>query len=122
MLPSTNPDTLNVRGGKPLLSEFAADPDMRELIELFVSEMPERIASLETLWRDRQLEPLKRLAHQLKGAGGGYGFSPVSSAAGTLEETIKSVMAAASPPTSLAAVQQQVEELISICRRVSAGG
>lgn len=122
MPPSTNPDTLNVRGGKPLLSEFAGDPDMRELIELFVSEMPERVASLEALWRERQLEPLCRLAHQLRGAGGGYGFPPVSSAAGTLEEAIKSVMTAASPSTSLATVQQQVEELISICRRVSASG
>ena len=36
MPPSTHPETKAIPGGKPLLSEFAADPDMRELIELFV--------------------------------------------------------------------------------------
>lgn len=121
MPPSTNPRLVNSTGIKPLASEFATDPDMRELIAMFVSEMPEKIQSIETLWSERQLEPLKRVAHQLKGAGGGYGYAPISSAAGKLEDTIKSVLATVGDQTSLISVQRQVEDLVLLCRRVSAG-
>lgn len=121
MMPKSNPGSVVSEAVGPLASEFAGDPEMRELIEMFVSEMPEKTASLEALWRDRQLEPLKRLAHQIKGAGGGYGYSQVSQAAGKLESQLQAVLTGPAVESQLRDVQARVEELIKLCRRVSAG-
>ena len=51
----------------PLFSEFASDPEMIELIDIFVDELGNRIASLEQAWRDVDHERLRVLSHQLKG-------------------------------------------------------
>ena len=114
MTPNPNPGSVP---GSPLVSEFSHDPDMRELIAMFVDEMPERVATLESLARSRDFEGLKRLAHQLKGASGGYGFTRVGTAAGVLEETLKS--ASASHESELSKIQAQVNGLISLCNRVT---
>lgn len=120
--PTPNParKTPDAGGNAPLLSEFEGDADMRELIEMFVGEMPEKVRSLESLWRTRDLEPLRRLAHQLKGAGGGYGFSAVSSAAARLEDRLKAVMGPDEtiPETTLTGLQTEVSDLINLCQRV----
>lgn len=105
--------------GSPLVSEFAHDPDMCDLIALFVEEMPERVATLESLTRSRDLESLKRLAHQLKGASGGYGFRIVGSAAGTLEDLIKASTQPGTTEQELARIEAQVKDLINLCRRVA---
>jgi HPt (histidine-containing phosphotransfer) domain-containing protein len=122
--PSSRPSPASSPATDGVLSEFSNDADMRELIEMFVGEMPERVRSLESLWRTRELEPLKRLAHQLKGAGGGYGFSPVSSAAGQLETTLNAALLAATTgrldDVSLDRIQSEVNSLIQVCRRVRA--
>jgi HPt (histidine-containing phosphotransfer) domain-containing protein len=64
---------------------------MRDLIAMFVDEMPEKVATLESLARSRDSDSLRRLAQQLKGASGGYGFSTVGAAAAVLEESLKTV-------------------------------
>jgi HPt (histidine-containing phosphotransfer) domain-containing protein len=114
MTPNPNPRLVP---GSPLVSEFSNDPDMRDLIAMFVDEMPEKVATLESLARSRDFESLKRLAHQLKGASGGYGFTPVGAAAGVLEETLKSL--SASQDTELATIESQVKGLINLCNRVT---
>lgn len=68
----------------PLRSSFADDPDMRDIVALFVKELPARIRALETWHRQDDLESFRNLVHQLKGAGGGYGFMPISEQAETL--------------------------------------
>jgi HPt (histidine-containing phosphotransfer) domain-containing protein len=116
MTPNPNPGLVQ---GTPLISDLAQDPDMRELVEMFVDEMPARVRSLQHLWDSRDFESLKRLAHQLKGASGGYGFTVVGGAAGRLEQTIKASSASGTLDDHLANVQSQVNELINLCRRVS---
>ncbi len=66
-------------------SEFADDPDMVDIVNLFVAGLPERASSLRAAMADGRHDDLKRLAHQLKGAAGGYGFAPITIAAGELE-------------------------------------
>lgn len=105
--------------GKPLVSEFAHDPDMQELVGMFVDEMPERVRSLEDLWQARDLGTLTRVAHQLKGASGGYGFTSVGKAAGHLEELLKRTPPDCPPERHLADLRSRVDELIDLCRRVS---
>ena len=53
----------------PFFTPFlATDPDLGELVELFVQEIPDRISALETQGRSRDWQQLTRTAHQLKGA------------------------------------------------------
>jgi len=73
----------------PLLSEFADDPDMGELVELFLAELPDRVAALERAMRARDAEMISHLAHQLKGAGGGYGYPAITDNALLLERAAR---------------------------------
>ena len=69
------------QAGPPLLSDFASDPDMLELVEMFVAEMPQRVAAIEKAVSDSDTASIASLAHQLKGAAGGYGFGCITDAA-----------------------------------------
>jgi len=129
MMPHPDPRTVTASASRPatnqpapsapVVSEFASDPDMTELIAMFVEEMPDKVRLLQTHFQSRELADLQRVAHQLKGAGGGYGFSVVSTAAGRLEDSVKAVRASApTPETHLAAIRAEVDSLISLCQRV----
>jgi histidine phosphotransfer protein HptB len=72
-------------------SDFAEDADFRELLEAFVAALPERRQSLAELFRAGSIEELGRQAHQLKGAGGGYGFADISSAAAELQHACRAL-------------------------------
>ncbi|MCW5757361.1 MAG: Hpt domain-containing protein [Phycisphaeraceae bacterium] len=72
-----------------LYSEYEDDPDMRELVEQFVAEMPERRAELLRAASSGDLSGAIRVAHQLKGASGGYGFGPLGETACQCEEAFK---------------------------------
>ncbi len=79
----------------PIRSIYEDDPDMIEIVREFADELPSRAESVETLLRQGDLGELQRLAHQLKGAGGGYGFSAVTEVAAALEQALKDGVAAA---------------------------
>jgi HPt (histidine-containing phosphotransfer) domain-containing protein len=101
------------QSGAPIRSDFAGDPDMVELIEYFVSELPDRAAAVTDCMRDRRWEDLRRLAHQLKGASGGYGFGALGEAAASLEHDLDA-------QADLDAIQRDVDALLALCGRVSA--
>jgi HPt (histidine-containing phosphotransfer) domain-containing protein len=67
-------------------SEFADDPDYRELLEQFALAMPERLSGLLEAHRSTAYDVLRSRAHQLKGAGGGFGFPRLSVLAAELEK------------------------------------
>jgi HPt (histidine-containing phosphotransfer) domain-containing protein len=71
-------------------SAYEGDADMMEIVREFAAELPSRIARIEELLGAGDEQELSRLAHQLKGAGGGYGFPQVSESAAALEQAIKS--------------------------------
>jgi HPt (histidine-containing phosphotransfer) domain-containing protein len=105
------------QAGKPgdfLESDFANDPDMKEILEMFIQEMPERVAQLQASWEGRHLDGLRRLAHQLKGAGGGYGYPSLSGAAGELESTLQSIR-----DGEVERIKTQLDELVNLCQRMS---
>ena len=68
-----------------LISDMADDEDMAALVEQFVATVPERIGALRAASVTGDRSCLTRLAHQLKGAAGGYGFPRISEAASALE-------------------------------------
>jgi HPt (histidine-containing phosphotransfer) domain-containing protein len=98
----------------PIRSLFADDPDMVDLVQMFVEEMTERIAALEAAAKAVDRQSLKTLAHQLKGAAGGYGFPALGEVAALVEA------AATTSEGDLSQLTQRVEQLISICRRAKA--
>jgi HPt (histidine-containing phosphotransfer) domain-containing protein len=73
----------------PIRSIYEDDPDMLEIVREFAAELPDRVADLEGKLEAGRLRELQTLAHQLKGAGGGYGFAQVTDAAGVLEQALK---------------------------------
>ncbi|MCB9847858.1 MAG: Hpt domain-containing protein [Phycisphaeraceae bacterium] len=97
-------------GAGPIRSDFDNDPEMRELIDLFVSEMPTNASRLSDLFEGRQIEDLQRLASRIKGAAGGYGFGVIRDAARNLEEAIETI-------DDLDAMRDQVDQLIDLCQR-----
>lgn len=54
------------------------DPDMLDLVAEFVNGLPARIADLRQAYARLDWDALTRLAHQLKGAGGSYGYPDLS--------------------------------------------
>jgi HPt (histidine-containing phosphotransfer) domain-containing protein len=100
---------------EPLYSTLAAEPDFAELVCLFVEEMPGRVEGLRSALERRDWEELRRLAHQLKGAGGGYGFEPITLSAARLEAVIR-----CSLPEAI--IRQAAEELVQWCNRAEAAG
>lgn len=95
-----------------LVSEFADDPDMLELIQMFIDEIPQRVSAIEQALESNDMELLTRLAHQLKGAAGGYGFPAVSDASKILEK-------AAKEKQTVDALDKMVRDLAGICQKVS---
>ncbi len=73
----------------PIRSQFADDADFREILEAFVEAIPERRQLLAQLHGSGSIEELGRQAHQLKGAGGGYGFSEISAAGAELQQACR---------------------------------
>ena len=99
---------------EPILSDFAGDPEMKELLAMFVSDLPAKLDAIERAWRAADVDSIRRIAHQLKGASGGYGFGTVGSAAARLEATLNT------QTSDLESAQQELLSLLEICRRVQA--
>jgi HPt (histidine-containing phosphotransfer) domain-containing protein len=86
---------------------------MKEILHQFVRDLPERSSAILRASQASDVETLKRLAHQLRGAAGGYGFPRITEAAAAVERAI--VLGAEAP-----SLQRHVEELASLCRRARA--
>ena len=95
-------------------SALAADPDLGELVDMFVAEMPNRINALETQAESGDWEQVRRTAHHIKGSAGSYGFDAITSPAARLEHAAGE--GCQEEDTLLA-----LEELLSLCRRLRAG-
>lgn len=73
----------------PLRSEYLDDPEMQEIVRLFLSEIPDRLIQMEDFLQAGNHQEFHRMVHQMKGAAGGYGFQEISNAAAALECCIK---------------------------------
>ncbi len=70
-------------------SEFADDAEFAELLQMFAQTLAELRERLPQLHGSGEIEAIRIRAHQLKGAGGGYGFPVLSAAAAELEQACK---------------------------------
>jgi HPt (histidine-containing phosphotransfer) domain-containing protein len=101
-----------------LRSEFADDPEIGELVQQFVSELPGKVEDLSRALQGGDAVRLRTLAHQLKGSAGGYGFPTIGEVACRVEQCLKS---GGSPEAALEKVRGSVDELLAICRRAIPG-
>lgn len=98
----SNEGFIHPRSTAPIYSEFATDPDFRELLTEFVSNMPDRIQAILEAERTGDRDTLRRCVHQLKGSCGGYGFSELTDDASILERSLDR-------GCTLADIEQQLE-------------
>jgi len=62
----------------PLYSTFGDDPTLGELVEYFVQEIPAKIQLFLEYAEAGKWQEMSRLAHQLRGASGSFGFHQVT--------------------------------------------
>lgn len=92
-------------------SDFAADPEYRELLEMFDEALPERRRCLVDAFRTGNVAELQALAHQLKGAGGGFGFPGLTEHAARLETACK-----AGEPARIA---EELDRMLAYMQRIA---
>jgi len=79
------PASATTASDEAISSAFRDDPDMVGVIAEFVGLLPERLAEMRQAAGAGLWDVLRRLAHQLKGAGGSYGYACLTEAARELE-------------------------------------
>ncbi len=97
--------------GSVVQSSLAGNSRMRTILAEFVEGLPPQIASLVDLLEKQELESLRRVAHKLRGAGGGYGFQHVTELAGLVEQGIQE-------QKELDVISSRVQELVDLVRRI----
>ena len=97
-----------------IYSTLGADPDLGELVEMFVDEMPHRIATLTSAREANDRELVQRTAHQLKGTAGSYGFDQITSYVARLEASLREQK----PEDE---IEEALEAVVLMCGRVRAG-
>ncbi len=65
-----------------------SDNDFAEIVQLFVDGLVHRLQSMQEAFEKDDLGRLRRLAHQLKGSGGGHGYPILTEKAAELEQQV----------------------------------
>jgi len=97
----------------PIVSTVIDDPELGPLVEDFVLRLPQSIQQMKDALARNSFAELQRLAHSLKGAGGGYGYPVLSQAAAVLEKAARD----ADPQIAANALEQ----LVLLCQSITAG-
>ncbi len=95
----------------PITSTLNDYPGMKNIILEFVAGLPEEVKKMQELMDGHDLSLLKRAVHQLRGAGGGYGFDAISEKATAAEESIKA-------SDNLETIQAKINSLIDVIHRI----
>ena len=98
-------------GAERLVSTMVDDGVVKRLLPDFIAELPSEVGKLLSLLRASELDELRRVAHQLKGAGKGYGFALIT-------ETAARAECAVAEGQALDLIAAEVESLVRLIRRV----
>ena len=104
----------NMDSVQPIYSQLACDPEIADIVDMFVSEIPGRVEKMLRQLNEKNWDELQRTAHQLKGSAGSYGFEPLSPSAHRVEQAIRN----GEPEET---IRQCVVELIDLCGQVRCG-
>jgi HPt (histidine-containing phosphotransfer) domain-containing protein len=98
----------------PIYSTLGGDLELGDLVRQFVDEVPNRVTSLQEFLANGDWQGLRRVAHQMKGAAGSYGFSQLTPYAAAVEQALLDDR----PEQD---VWQLVDDLVATCRQLRAG-
>jgi signal transduction histidine kinase/DNA-binding response OmpR family regulator/HPt (histidine-containing phosphotransfer) domain-containing protein len=101
----------HAEGSNRIKSSHAGNPRIMRIMPEFVAGLPGKVRELADSLEYSHLPELERLAHQLLGTCGGYGFAAVSEPARSLEQSIKAGLERES-------ITAQVKSLIEVVRRI----
>ncbi len=96
-----------------ICSEFTDDADLVELIDDFVAGLEDDIKIMRKVMDDGDYDGLRRLAHQMKGAGGNYGYPMLTESAKILED--------AAVARDVETVKKTLDEFEILCQAVDRG-
>jgi PAS domain S-box-containing protein len=98
-----------------IVSTWNKDSALPDILPKFIASLPRKVASIQQFIDERNLVGLKREVHQLKGAGGSYGFQCLTDAAAVAEDSIAS-------EAPIETIKSQVDALVDMLRRVRGFG
>ncbi|HEY1957236.1 MAG TPA: ATP-binding protein [Polyangiaceae bacterium] len=98
----------------PLTSTLADDAEIADLVQDFARALPARSKEIADAASSGDFPALARLAHQLKGSAGSYGYDVITDAARAVED-------AARGSDERVALSDAVATLGTLCRRAHAG-
>jgi PAS domain S-box-containing protein len=98
-------------GDGSIKSSLAEFPGMMALIGEFVDGLPDEVRKMTDFLEQNDMDSLRRVVHQLRGAGGGYGFEPLTEPATRAEGSIDDA-------ENLKSISAQVKTLIKVIRRI----
>ena len=93
-----------------LISNLADDPELVQVLDIFIDMLPEMLDSIGAAWRETNMETLKRHVHELKGAGGSAGFPIVMQHTAQIENIV-----ATGQDDQL---EKAVKELLDLCEQI----
>jgi HPt (histidine-containing phosphotransfer) domain-containing protein len=84
---------------------------MMPIITEFVDGLPGEVRKITDSLEHNDMASLRRVVHQLRGAGGGYGFDSITGPATKAEELIDA-------SGDLAIITAEIDSLIKVVRRI----
>ena len=109
----TSPNRPEVRSAQPIAQSSDREQSGFAIIQReFISKFPARMVSIQQFLDQGSIDDLSRLAHQLAGTAGSYGFPDITDKARHLEQLLRQK---ATPDT----VTRSAMELIELCRLAS---
>jgi len=96
-----------------IASTFRGDPELLAILAAFVAALPRRLDQMRQAAATGQWDNVQRLAHQMKGVGGSYGYPCLSDAARDLESAART--------SDAASVMIALAELERLCAGIQAG-
>ena len=92
-------------------STLTDQPGMAAIIKEFVHDLPEEVQKLRKFLGAGEMDSLRRAVHQLRGAGGGYGFESITALATNAESAINA-------PEGAESVNAKIDSLVQNIRRI----
>jgi signal transduction histidine kinase len=103
------------QASRTIFSTMSRHPKMTKIIAEYVEGLPDEIQKMQDFRDHDDMKSLRRVAHQLRGTGGGYGFGEITGLAANVENAINAV-------DSRASINGQIDLLIDVIRRVEGFG
>lgn len=101
----------------PLKSTLANDPELGELVAMFVADLGQRAEAIRSAMDGQRVQDIRRLSHQLRGSSASFGLRRIGDAAAKVEDAIKVMEASAS--VGVEGIRAEVDELIGLCERAA---